>query len=47
MTYLERLVLKLLVQIWMSIRQAPGVAHYEEDDILQREAEEALSVTYD
>jgi hypothetical protein len=42
MTQFQKLVIRLLIGIWESVRQVPGVANYDEDDDLIKEAEEAI-----
>ena len=45
MTSFEKVVLKLLVAIWQSVRQTPGVATYDEDVELELEAQELINGT--
>ena len=42
MTVFEKLVLRLLLNIWDSVRQTPGVPTYDEDIALYKEVEEAI-----
>jgi len=42
MTLFEKTVIRLLLNIWRSVQQTPGVATYDEDEAYQAEVEEML-----